>query len=69
MKFEERLKRLDEIVQNLEAGQMELEEMISLYEEGIGLVRTCEKFLKNTETRLEKLAGDPEDTEKGETDE
>lgn len=54
-KFEEALARLEEIVAALEAGDPDLDRALELFEEGIGLVRTCDKQLKEAEQKLERL--------------
>ncbi len=55
IKFEEGLKRLEEIVAKLESGEASLEEAISLYEEGIKLARALKSKLEEIEMRVEKL--------------
>jgi exodeoxyribonuclease VII small subunit len=54
--FENALARLEEIVASLEAGDADLEQALKLFEEGISLVRTCDKQLKEAEQKLEKLS-------------
>jgi exodeoxyribonuclease VII small subunit len=53
--FENALKRLDEIVQKLEGGDLSLDESLKLFEEGIELSRLCTKKLTEAEARVEKL--------------
>jgi len=55
LKFEEAMERLDEIVEGLEAEGTSLEESIRLYEEGMKLVKVCEKKLAAAEAKLEKV--------------
>ena len=55
--FEEAIARLDEIVQRLEAGNIALDESLSLFEEGIGLAKYCSARLDAAEGRLEILMG------------
>lgn len=57
-KFEVALTRLEEIVARLEAGDGELEEALKLFEEGIGLVKVCDKQLKEAEQKLELLSNE-----------
>lgn len=47
LKFQEAMKRLDEIVALLNNNELELEEAMSLFEEGLKLSAQCEKQLKN----------------------
>ncbi|HBI55958.1 MAG TPA: exodeoxyribonuclease VII small subunit [Firmicutes bacterium] len=54
-KFEAALARLEEIVDSLEAGDADLEKALKLFEEGISLVRVCDKQLKEAEQKLEQL--------------
>jgi exodeoxyribonuclease VII small subunit len=56
--FEAALKRLEEIVQRLEKGEMPLEESLVLYEEGIRLSRVCHTRLEEAEGRIELLMKD-----------
>lgn len=56
--FEQSLKRLEEIVESLEAGNVPLDEAVSLYEEGIQLSKECAGKLKETELKIKKLTKD-----------
>ncbi len=53
--FEQSLERLEQITQALEQGGLKLEEAIALYEEGIGLVKTCQERLNAAELRISQL--------------
>lgn len=55
MSFEAALKALDEIVQKLESGRVDLEESIALYGRGALLKRHCESKLKAAEEKIEKI--------------
>jgi len=57
-KFEQSLARLEEIVSSLEQGETDLDEALKLFEEGISLVRRCDKQLKDAEQKLEQLDAD-----------
>jgi exodeoxyribonuclease VII small subunit len=57
-KFETAMKRLEEIVSKMEAGELPLDESLSLFEEGIKLARSLEKTLEEAERRVEVLLGD-----------
>ena len=50
--FEESVGRLEEIVRMLENGTATLDESLKLYEEGIALVRACNKQLDNAEKKI-----------------
>jgi exodeoxyribonuclease VII small subunit len=56
-KFETAMKRLEEIVSKMEAGELPLDESLKLFEEGIKLARTLEKTLDEAERRVEVLLG------------
>ena len=51
--FEEALKDLEKIVEDLNNGDMELEKAITAYEKGIQLKNICEERLKNAQERIE----------------
>ena len=53
--FEEALSRLEEIVRELEKGEIGIEEALKLFEEGTGLSKLCAKKLSNVEKRVEIL--------------
>lgn len=54
--FEKNMTRLEEVVKKLESGTGPLEEMLSLYEEGMKLHDACEKQLNEYEGKLQKLS-------------
>jgi len=56
--FETALKQLEEIVQQLEKGELPLEESLKLYEDGIRLARLCHAKLEQAEGRIELLMKD-----------
>jgi exodeoxyribonuclease VII small subunit len=53
--FEEKQEKLESIVARLETGNVPLEEMISLYEQGEALYRDCVQTLDTFEKRLADL--------------
>ncbi|MDX1673817.1 MAG: exodeoxyribonuclease VII small subunit [Longimicrobiales bacterium] len=53
--LEERLARLEAIVERLEQDELELQEALELFEEGIGHVRAAHGLLDETRLRVEKL--------------
>ena len=55
MSFEKALAALEEIVARLEAGKVDLEESIKIYERGEALRKHCESKLKDAEMRIEKI--------------
>ena len=55
LKFQEAMSRLDEIVALLNNNELELEEAMSLFEEGLKLSTQCEKQLKKFEVKMDQL--------------
>jgi len=55
LSFEEALKRLNEIVEELEDETVPLEDSIALYEEGIELSKFCADTLEKAELRIERV--------------
>ncbi len=53
--FEQKQEQLEAIVQKLESGNVPLEEMIRLYEQGEEIYRDCAKTLDAYEKRLSEL--------------
>lgn len=60
LKFEDALARLDEIVGQLEEGELALETSLKLFEEGQLLARRCTELLDQAELRVEALTADGE---------
>jgi exodeoxyribonuclease VII small subunit len=59
IKFEKALGRLEEIVEELEKGEIELEKSLEIFEEGIKMTRLCSKKLDEAEKKIELLTKDP----------
>lgn len=57
MKFEDSVKRINEIINKLENPEVSLEDSISLYKEGAELIVNCRRELENAEM-LVTVAGD-----------
>lgn len=55
--YEEAVCRLEEIVGQLEQGNLPLEASLTLFEEGIGLAKYCSEKLDAAEGRLQILLG------------
>lgn len=56
--FEDALKRLEEIVQRMESGDLALEDSLGLFEEGVRLTRVCSQRLDEAEKKIELLTRD-----------
>ncbi len=54
-KFEEAMKRLEDIVQSLESGDLALEDSLGIFEEGMKLVGFCSKKLEEVEQKVTLL--------------
>ncbi|GEM_PF-3689236 len=61
--LEGRLGRLDQILAELEADDIELDRALSLFEEGVTHVRAAERLLAEAELRVEELLGKGERTD------
>jgi exodeoxyribonuclease VII small subunit len=53
--FEKSLERLENIVDEMESGDLPLEQMIKHFEEGSKLVALCSQKLTDVEQKIEKL--------------
>lgn len=53
--FEESLKKLETIVDQLEKGDLSLEDSLKLFEEGVGLSAACKKELDAAEGKVQML--------------
>ena len=58
--FEDALRDLEEIVDNLNNDDLELEKAISAYEKGMELKKICEKRLKEAKLRIENIKDENE---------
>lgn len=56
--FEQAMQRLEAIVGRLEQGDLPLDQALSTFEEGVGLVKRCQKELADAELRVEKILTD-----------
>ena len=56
--FEQALARLEVIVKSLENGTAPLDDSLSMFEEGISLVRFCSDKLVNAENKIKILVAD-----------
>ena len=55
LEFEVALKKLEHIVENLETGDMSLEQALKQYEEGVRMADICSKRLTEAEKKVEVL--------------
>jgi exodeoxyribonuclease VII small subunit len=59
-KFESALEELEEVVEQLESGELSLEDSLTAFEKGVGLVRFCNQKLNEVEKKIEMLVKDKE---------
>jgi exodeoxyribonuclease VII small subunit len=55
LKFEEALSKLEQIVSQIEAGKVSLEESIEKYGQGIALIKQCRGILDQAEKKIQLL--------------
>ena len=55
VKFEDALKKLEKIVEDLEKGDLSLDEALKKYQEGIELSRLCNQRLENAKKKIDVL--------------
>lgn len=55
--FEEAMKRLEQIADELEKGNLDLDESVKKFEEGITLSKQCNEILEKAEKRISILIG------------
>lgn len=58
LSFEEALTRLEEVVRELEANQLSLEQALDLFAEGISLSKYCNGCLEQAEQKITMLMAD-----------
>ena|SRR5215212_2526071 len=56
LSFETAMDRLEKIVEQMESGQLPLEDLIVRYEEGMNLVKVCQERLASAEQKIEIIA-------------
>ena len=56
--FDEALKRLEQLVEQMESGEMDLDAMVAAFEEGQRLIQFCSRKLNEVERRIEVLVKD-----------
>ena len=56
--FEENMENLEKIVTELEKGDLNLDESISKFEEGIKISKQCNKILEDAEKKITILLND-----------
>jgi exodeoxyribonuclease VII small subunit len=60
LSFEDALRALEEIVRQLEGGQVRLDEAVGAYEKGSFLKRHCEQRLAEAKAKIERITVSPD---------
>ena len=59
-KFESALEELESVVEQLESGNLSLDDSLAAFEKGVGLVKYCNQKLNEVEKKVELLIKDKE---------
>jgi exodeoxyribonuclease VII small subunit len=65
-KFEDKLKKLEDIVEKLESGELDIEETLTLFQDGMKLGKDCRNMLEEIEDKVNKVLAADEDNVKTE---
>ena len=52
LNFEESMKKLEDIAEELESGNLNLEESLDKFEEGMKLSKKCNEIIENAEKKI-----------------
>tara|TARA_S200000501_G_C20143790_1_gene448405 strand:- start:250 stop:480 length:231 start_codon:yes stop_codon:yes gene_type:complete len=52
--FEDSISKLEELVEKMELGNTTLEESLESFEEGMGLIKSCQEMLSTAEKRMQR---------------
>ncbi len=55
LSFEQAIKKLTDIVSKIEEGQISLEQSLTQYEQGMGLIKHCRAILQKAEKKIEQI--------------
>ena len=58
MKFEDKVKELEEIVSKLENGESTLDESFNMYTKAMNLIKECDAELKNVKENVNKIVNE-----------
>lgn len=56
--FEKSLGELEQLVQQMDSGELSLEQSLKAFEKGIGLIRQCQSSLQDAENTVQQLIND-----------
>ncbi len=60
--IEKTIQQLEQLLQELESGELSLNDSLKKYEEGMKLSETCKTILEEAEQKIETLAGQSSET-------
>ena len=63
LSFEENLEKLEELVKDLENGNVPLDDAINKYQEAMKIAKVCDEKLKNAEEAITKIVKDDNSVE------
>ena len=63
IKFEDKVKELEEIINELENGEIDLDDSISKYTKAMKLISECDKELKNIEEKVNYILNNDDSLE------
>ena len=66
--FEQALKELESLVEQMETGELSLEDSLARFERGITLTRICQEALSKAQLRVDELLEKTDDEATGEGD-
>ncbi|GAB4193092.1 MAG: hypothetical protein Kow00105_07160 [Phycisphaeraceae bacterium] len=58
--FEDAIERLEELIEQIESGEIGLEESLKRYEEGSALIRRCRSILDDAHQKIAELTASPD---------
>ncbi len=59
LSFEDALNRLEELIDQIESGEIGLEESLKQYEQGTALIKRCRAILDGAESKIAELSAGP----------
>ena len=62
LSFEQRLNKLEELVQELESGELELADSLDRFKQGVELSRQCRDMLDQAQQTIETLSNPDDET-------
>jgi exodeoxyribonuclease VII small subunit len=54
--FEKSINNLEEIERKMDSGELTLEQSLKSYEEAMGIIKSCEKYINEAKLRIETIS-------------